>query len=102
MKIFNITRMDCYIYYKSTTSREQSVIAAASAVLGTVACSGVTGSLQRRPDVAQGLHTWMEVYHEIPDDFIDLIAVAVATTPLTDLIEGLRHMEFFMPVALCV
>lgn len=93
--------MNCYIYYKSAASDEQQVIHQASIHLSLLATAGIDGSLQRRPQVAQGLHTWMEVYHNISDDFLHQMENALNISQLDSLIEGDRHMEFFTPVALC-
>ena len=94
--------MDCYVYFKAAVADEQRVILQASAVLQNVrAACGVDGTLQRRPEAVQEMHTWMEVYRQVPANFSVLLYNACAATALQTLIAGERHEEFFMDVNVC-
>jgi hypothetical protein len=62
---------------------------------------GVKGALKRRPQVREGLHTWMEVYIAAPSNFDEILASEVMTAQLSELIEGDRHVEHFWDVTSC-
>jgi hypothetical protein len=99
--------MDCYIYFKALAEHEAQVTHEVYVLQQDLQQHGIKGSLQRRPEiekklegnVACGLHTWMEVYRQIPDNFSQLIADCLSQRPaLRQLITGDRHMEFFITV----
>ncbi|MFZ6813324.1 DUF4936 family protein [Undibacterium sp. Rencai35W] len=95
--------MDCYIYYKVPVEFQDQVLGQVRGMQAALrAQTGVSGGLQRRPEISNGLHTWMEIYRHVPDNFIASLTVAVQQTRLLPLIDGERHPEFFMEVIPCV
>lgn len=57
---------------------------------------GIVAELKRRPEAKDGRHTWMEVYHAVPDNFDAVLAKAVVHAGLPELIDGERHTELFL------
>ena len=55
--------------------------------------------LARRAQADQGFHTWMEIYHGIPDGFGEMLSACEAQASLASLIEGTRHVDDFLPVS---
>ncbi len=60
---------------------------------------GVRASAKRRPEEKDGLQTWMEVYEDVPDDFLQALQQATADARLP--IEGDRHHEIFEDLPEC-
>jgi cell division protein FtsX len=87
--------MDCYIYFKAGTALEEKVIAAEKSLQQLTGAIGNRGKLQRRPESANSLHTWMEVYANVPDDFSALLEKLVQQTGLTELQYSERRTEYF-------
>ncbi|MCU6433388.1 DUF4936 family protein [Undibacterium sp. Jales W-56] len=95
--------MDCYIYYKVPTEFQDQLLGQVRGMQAALhAQTGVTSGLQRRPEINDGMHTWMEIYRHVPENFIANLALAVQQTRLLPLIHGERHPEFFMEVIPCV
>jgi hypothetical protein len=94
--------MDLYIYYRVRCDDAERFRARAIAIQEALArdCS-IHASLKRRPQAADGRHTWMEVYLDVPGDFDAALAAALADSGLTDLIDGERHHEYFMDMSAC-
>ncbi|AEG69113.1 conserved hypothetical protein [Ralstonia solanacearum Po82] len=57
--------------------------------------TGVSGTLMRRPDVRDGLATWMEWYHDIPPAFAATLAGLWETGGPREFVAGERHAEHF-------
>lgn len=94
--------VDWYIYYHVRAEHEAALHARVSAMQNRLLQTcGVTGSLKRRPQLRDGLHTWMEVYIAAPIDFDTLLATEVSTAKLSELIDGERHVEHFWDVTSC-
>lgn len=94
--------MDCYIYFKAGTALEEKVIAAEKSLQQLVlARLGIRGKLQRRPESANDLHTWMEVYANVPGDFSALLEKLVQQTGLAELQYSERRTEYFLDVDVC-
>jgi len=98
--------MDCYIYYRVDVLHQQHVITQALAMQAQItARTGLVSAVKRRPSAANGLHTWMEVYRDIPDDLVQdfelQLQAALAQTDLSKLIQGERHCEYFVDAATC-
>ena len=53
----------------------------------------------RRPEIKDGLQTWMEVYVDVPDTFEARLAEAVRSAELNTMIEGERHTERFVAIS---
>lgn len=53
----------------------------------------------RRPEIQDGLQTWMEVYVDVPESFEARLAEAVHSAELATMIEGERHTERFIAIS---
>jgi hypothetical protein len=96
-------RMDLYVYYRVRSERAGELCAQAGAMQKSLAHEyGIVTGLKRRPEVKDGMQTWMEVYQAIPDGFAAMLERAVAQAGLAALIEGQRHTEYFLDVSACV
>ncbi|WP_394777865.1 DUF4936 family protein [Undibacterium sp.] len=96
--------MDCYIYYRAEAQHQQQVIELAGKLLQLLAQqTGVATELKRRPEAENGLHTWMEVYKNVPQDFDALMKAALQHSALTSLIAdgSTRHSEYFLDIPPC-
>lgn len=94
--------MDCYIYFKAGTALEEKVIAAEKSLQQLVlARLGIRGKLQRRPESVNDLHTWMEVYADVPGDFSALLEKLAQQTSLAELQYSERRTEYFLDVDVC-
>ncbi len=101
--------MDCYIYYQSRC-QDQALILAAVQTLRTLLPSPLKEKfqLQRRPiprkqtssdeTASDVLITWMEIYHDIPDDFENLLQEIVVKSSIEKWTVAERKMEYFIPV----
>ncbi|HEX8957928.1 MAG TPA: DUF4936 family protein [Burkholderiaceae bacterium] len=93
---------DCYVYYKVRTGdgallRER--VAGLQQRLRTQ--WGVACSLKRRPHSKDGLDTWMEVYLAAPEGFERGLARELQESRVQELIDGERHMEYFLDLTSC-
>jgi hypothetical protein len=90
--------IDLYVYYKV---RELDAAALAPRVRALQAGLGVPAQLKRRPEVRDGLQTWMEVYPGVDDAFPARLDAATRSAGFEDLIEGPRRTEIFMDLPTC-
>ena len=88
--------MDRYIYYRVP------VIKAAMLELRVLqmhelitAQTGVRCELKRQRKSPEGMHTWMEVYHSIPDDFSRQLEAYEIASELSSCTVGVRHVDDF-------
>ena len=94
--------MNCYVYFKSAIEKESTIIAEEKVLQHALRSNGMTSmSLERRPEVVNGMQTWMETYKNVPDDFRTLLETTVAQTALPVLQSCERHVEFFLNVEVC-
>lgn len=89
---------ELFIYYRAT-QENASVLHAQVSRMQTelrVRHPGLQARLLRRPEAADGLHTWMETYSS-PDGIDDALQAAIedAALSLAPWIEGPRHTERF-------
>jgi len=94
--------MDLYIYYRvslNNASLLQQRVAAMQAQLSQQ--YKVAAELKRRPQARDGMHTWMEVYLDVPDGFESVLKVALADNQLETLLDGPRHTEHFLDLSPC-
>jgi hypothetical protein len=94
--------VDLYVYYKvreENAARLAPIVQAMQARLsaGLVA----QPQLKRRPDVKDGLQTWMEVYPGADAVFRDALLDAERSARWDGLIEGPRHTEVFTDLTPC-
>lgn len=95
-------KTDLYIYYRVRCENAQQLQALACAMQAGVARRyGIVTELKRRPGQKDGLHTWMEVYLDVPQDIEAVLEQAVAQAGLVPLIEGRRNTEYFLDYSLC-
>jgi hypothetical protein len=95
--------MDLYVYYKVQAAHaaglQEAVIAMQSAL---AAAHGVAPQLKRRPNPAEDLQTWMEVYPATDGAaFLAALEAAAAKAGLAQWIEGARHVEIFEDLPPC-
>ena len=94
--------MECYIYFKTRVADEARVLAAEAQLQRLLLQHTGRGmALQRRPHDSEGLHTWMEIYHEVSPDWSIQLAELLAQTALPDLQYSGRHAEYFLNVDVC-
>ncbi|MYM94191.1 DUF4936 family protein [Duganella vulcania] len=94
--------MDFYIYYQVKDADAASLLAAVvpmQAALG--ARHAVACQLKRRPEVKDGMQTWMEVYAATPAGFAGALDAAVAQAGLAAWTAGPRHTEIFTDLVPC-
>ncbi|HTD04474.1 DUF4936 family protein [Undibacterium sp.] len=94
--------MDCYIYYRCASRHQLQVAEQAGELQQRLSHqTGVAVELKRRPETENDMQTWMEVYRKIPEDFAVQMEAALQQTSLRSLIDGQRHVEYFMDVTSC-
>ncbi|MBC3935850.1 DUF4936 family protein [Undibacterium sp. CY7W] len=98
--------MDCYVYFKTPEEKSAAVIAEVAllqqrlhALCPELQQAGM--ALQRRPELKQGLITWMEIYHQVPDNFEALLRSALQHVDFPELQYAERHAEYFVDVVVC-
>jgi len=94
--------IDLYVYYK-VRELDADVLAPRVRAMqhALAAAHGVAAQLKRRPEVREGLVTWMEVYPSVPDGFAALVDAAALDAGLDALVAGPRRVEVFMDLAPC-
>jgi hypothetical protein len=94
--------MDLYIYYQVKEADAASLQAAVVLMQGELASKhGVACQLKRRPEVKDGLQTWMEVYAAAPADFAAALGDAAERAGLSAWTSGARHVEVFTDLLPC-
>lgn len=94
--------IDLYIYYRVPVAHIDDFQRKAIAMQQMLKRQyGVDAALKRRPDAADDLHTWMEVYPATPADFAEKLSRAITEHGLLAFIEGPRHTEQFVDVSTC-
>ncbi|WP_440963020.1 DUF4936 family protein [Massilia sp. GER05] len=90
--------IDLYVYYKV---RDVDAAALAPRVRALQAGVGMPAQLKRRPEVRDGLQTWMEVYPGVDDAFPARLDAAARSAGFEGLIEGPRRAEVFTDLPTC-
>jgi len=94
--------MDVYVYYQVKNARSLELEARARTLQAGLARScGIQTRLKCRPDSVDDCQTWMEIYLDVPAHFDTALADAVRTADLLALIEGQRHIEYFVDCSAC-
>jgi hypothetical protein len=94
--------IDLYVYYKVPVvdaGRLEPLVRAMQA--GLAAAHATVPQLKCRPEVRDGLQTWMEVYPAVSDSFADALVRAADEAGLAGLAAGPRHSEVFMDLTTC-
>jgi hypothetical protein len=93
---------ELFIYYRATQENASVLHAEVSRMQSELRARhpGLQARLLRRPQAADGLHTWMETYSS-PDGIGDALksAIDTAALALAPLIQGSRHTEEFTACA---
>ena len=94
--------MDIYIYY---TVFEQDATAARQRVATLqqrlAKAYDIAPQLKRQSEAQDGLQTWMEIYPEVPGGFGSVIEQAAVQEGIAELVQGTRHVEYFMDLSPC-
>lgn len=94
--------MDLYIYYRVQVADAAIFLTKVIAMQDNLARQyGIRTALKRRPAEQDGMHTWMEVYLGVVEEFAAKLEQAVAENRLSSFIDGKRHVEQFLDVSLC-
>lgn len=94
--------MDLYVYYRVRASDADAFQKKAVAMQSELQRRGtVNAALKRRPDIQDGMHTWMEVYLATTPDFEAQLVQAVNANGLPAFIQGPRHTEQFVDLSSC-
>lgn len=95
-------QMDLYIYYRVRSENAEALKTRALAMQqALIADYGIVAGLKRRPEEKDGQQTWMEIYQLVPKDFEVTLKNAVEQNGLSSLIDGQRHIEYFLDVSSC-
>jgi hypothetical protein len=97
---------ELFIYYRTTIENAGVLQAAAQALQADLQMQhpGLQARLLRRPQAADGLHTWMETYAapQSPNGISESLQSEIETAAiakLASLITGPRHTESFVACA---
>jgi len=94
--------MDIYVYYRVPEANALMLRPRLQSLQQSLAEEyTIQHSLKRRPEPSEGCQTWMEVYHQVPEDFAAALHKAVDDHGLMALIRGERHVEVFVDVDTC-
>jgi hypothetical protein len=88
--------MDLYVYYKVRELDAAALAPRVRAMQAALAREGAASQLMRRPEVKDGMQTWMEVYPGVDDRFQARLDETAAQAGLSDLIAGPRRAEVFV------
>lgn len=90
-----------YIYFRIPDARAGEARPHWHRWMETVAeATGIGGTLMRRPEVANGLQTWMECYADVPPAFEATLDGLWRQSGLQGWLDGERHMERFVDLDL--
>ncbi|WP_395006460.1 DUF4936 family protein [Undibacterium sp.] len=98
--------MDCYIYYKANVENARQIQVCVKRLQQYVGDNLWASSdfamaapqLQRRPEASDGVHTWMEVYKDVPAQFERIARDAAIASGILEHIVGERRLEYFIDV----
>lgn len=95
--------MDLYIYYRVQIADAALFLTKVSELQDNLTrLYAVRTALKRSPVAQEDMHTWMEVYLDVSEDFAGKLEQAVAASELPSFIDGKRHTEQFLDISLCV
>jgi hypothetical protein len=95
--------MDLYVYYRVRRENADQLRGQILTMQAALAQHWpvVQPALKRRSDEAEGMQTWMEIYHHATEDFIAALETAVQQAGLQHHIDGARHVETFIDLVVC-
>ncbi|MFA9273435.1 MAG: DUF4936 family protein [Candidatus Aquirickettsiella gammari] len=96
--------MDCYIYYKAKEGDAQQIQTCVARLVAYVlenismqcGIAIAAPQLQRRPAASNGVHTWMEIYRDVPMSFEQIIQDAASASGIDQHLIGERRLEYFI------
>lgn len=96
--------MDCYIYYKANVENARQIQVCVKRLQQYVVDNLWASSdfamaapqLQRRPEASDGIHTWMEVYKNVPAQFERIARDAAIASGILEHVVGERRLEYFI------
>lgn len=100
--------LELFIYYRAKVLDEAALLEAVQAMQRDLQArfAGLQARVLRRPEAADGLHTWMETYALPPasdgtglDGPVRDAIEAAAASALGPWVAGARHVEVFRPCA---
>ncbi|TWI69167.1 uncharacterized protein DUF4936 [Pseudoduganella lurida] len=96
-------QVDLYVYYRVRDEDADALLPQVRALQAELAAAHrVVPQLKRRPESADGVQTWMEIYPGVAADSADAMthamAEAVALSGLPPLLVGPRHIEVFTDI----
>jgi hypothetical protein len=95
-------KTDLYIYYRARCEHAANLLDCAASLQRRVKQEyGIVTALKRRPEIKNGMHTWMEVYLDVPPGFEEKLTPMIAEAGLIGLIDGERHTETFLDYSAC-
>lgn len=94
---------ELYVYYRAEPAHAEALAEAVRAMQAELSAShpGLQARLLCRPELREGLHTWMEVY-ALPSGMEPVVLAAAierAAAPLAGFLAGPRHAEHFVACA---
>jgi len=90
-----------YVYFRIPDARATEALPHWHRWMETVAeATGIGGTLMRRPDVKDGLQTWMESYADVPPAFDATLDGLWRQSGLQSWLDGERHLERFVDLDL--
>lgn len=93
--------IDLYVYYKVREEDAAALAPRVRAMQAQLAVEGVACQLKRRPEVRDGLQTWMEVYPATTETLKGAVEGAALDAGLAEFIQGPRRSEVFMDLPTC-
>lgn len=94
--------IDLYVYYKVRAQDAAALAPRVRALQAALSAQhGGAAQLKRRPDAADGVQTWMEVYPGVADSFPSALAAAAFDAAFDDLLAGPRRAEIFVDLTPC-
>jgi len=97
-----MTMFELYVYYEVSDAKATQLLPVVRAMQAALAAGhGVGTGLKRRPESAQGLQTWMEIYTGADAHFGPALDAAAQAAGVDGLAAGRRHTEVFTEMPPC-
>lgn len=94
--------MNAYIHHRAEGTCGAKLQARVNLPLaGLARVCGVPARLKRWAEKERGFQAWMEIHPQVPDRFDAIPERAVAKANLPPLINGARHVEYFLDCSSC-
>ena len=97
--------MDIYIYYRVEAVEAERLQAQVAAMQRQLSEQwSIQSALKCRAEQEQdagAVQTWMEIYQDVPQEFLPALQSAVERTDILQSISGERHVETFVDMLAC-